>query len=566
VPFRSMLVFFLAQWFFPAGAIAEGIHLVEGSLHLRAGGQSTCTLEINASQSTSATEIRWRTQIGSVVVQDASVQAHPSGEGLQTAVVTIEVPTAERRIRMNMTAEYKNAAGEVVRGEFFFRIYPSIEDPDWNELKKLRMGVFGPAHGLNEGKEFRIGVFDPGNQVRPVLTQLGLQQDFLPTASSLEGYEGSLIFIGPGALVSESARRSLRDLLASPFHVPILVLNQEQAQGSPFPSGGIRKSRIISMGHPVFKGMDDLDLCGWRETGFIAHSPLITPTFGNFRPLLVMEDVVTDEADTLLLERLPSMGPRAIFCQLPLFERWEVEPVCPELLFNLLTYLSKSPPVMLSYGAEVYANPTQTAQTLLLKDLFQFDKDWEPAETQPVYADPGYPMVVLFPAGEWLESTLELHPSLLTRLVEWIEQGGEALVVGLDQECMPLLEPLVGTAIKTGETTTSEITLPKPNEPLLWGTRMRDWGVVQRYQKASLFIGEGDKSGWRMLVEPGCLALREMKEGKLVVLNVEVTETPAVELERLTRQILTNIGTRLPYPKAQPLPYSDEKDSGAGGG
>ncbi len=560
MPFQSMLVFFLALLYIPAGAFSEGIRLIEGSLHLRAGGQSTCTLEIDSSQGSSGTPIRLRTQVGAVIVQDATVQAHPSGEGHQVASVTIQVPTAERRIQMDLAAEFKNAAGEVIRGQFAFRIYPPDEAPDWNVLKKLRIGVFGPALTLNEGKELRIGVFDPTNQVRPVLTQLGLQQDFLPIPSSLVGYEGGLVIIGPGALDSESARRSLRDLLASPFHVPILVLGQEPAQTSPPPTSGIRNARINSVGHPVFKGLDDLDLCGWREQGVIAQSPLMTPTFGNFRPLLVMEDAAVGDADTLILERLPSMGSRVIYCQLPLFERWETEPVCPELLFNLLSYLSKSPPVMLSYGAEVYADPAQAG---LLKDLFLLGKDWEPGETQPVYYA-GDPRIVLVPTYEWLEAFLEEQTVLLTRMVEWIEKGGEVLVVGLDQECLPLLEPLVGAATKAVKSVTSEITFSKPDEKLLWGTRKGDWEEVQRHQKTGLSIEEGENSGWRMVVEPGCLAVRKIKEGKLVILNGDMAASPTVELERLTRQIMTNMDIRLPYPEIQPLPYLDEKTAVVG--
>lgn len=517
-----LLALSLPSW----GETPGTLHFREAGRHLWAGEQVTRTLVIDLpSQGTEAT-LRWRSLVGSVVLQDSTVSLHPTPENQMLATMRIQAPSAERRVQMDLVAEYHPSTGKVVRIQTSFQVYPREKSCTAKAL---------------EGK--RIGVFDPSGRMRTILIALGLQPDSLPLPGSVEGYEGDLVILGPGALAPANTGKALQKLLSdSTFRIPVLVLGQESGGASL----GVCNSTILAHGHPVFQGLEETDLQGWREDGVIAASPLICPGRGSYCPLLGMtEKDPGSVADALLIERIPDQFSRVVFCQLALTEKWESEPVCSQLLLNLLSYLLEPSTLELLPGLSFYVSHNSVKGKELIRGLLNLGGEWEPLETQPIYKDPDAHIAVMFPMDGCLTSVLDENPQLMTELLGWVEKGGKIWVAGVNAETLPLLAPLTGTALTLTQAG-GEVSFPKLDDPLLWGTRKEDWMAMVQQEGNCLAIDEHNPEGWKMLVEPGLLSIREIKKGKLVIMSTGPDQSSGPESQCLTRQLFNNLGTRLP--------------------
>ncbi len=192
--------------------------------------------------------------------------------------------------------------------------------------------------------------------------------------------------------------------------------------------------------HPILKGIDPWDLQLWSPDHVTAKGSYSRPDSGSFVPLI---DGAGDHERAgrsamdwnQLLECYRGQG-SYLLCQLPLIEKYDVEPMTRELLARIVAYETAEPQfVMPNKTLKVVGDPAGST-TAKLKDL---DVSFQPAKAD---------------AALDAESVLLLDaaalPADFAAPASWkqaMEQGAVVLVHGASPAQKPLLEALAGKTV-----------------------------------------------------------------------------------------------------------------------
>lgn len=302
--------------------------------------------------------VQWNTSVFSAVIQEGKEKMKLGElEGIPLKL-TLEMPEVKRRAPITLKVQIVCDGKVEVERQWDYSVFPQ--------------NISEPLKSILKNKE--IGIFDSSGKMKKILS--GLEIPFTPLSNQLNvgAFKGDLIIIGP-----EEISRDLEGILLileDKVHEGVSVVSfQEEFDIEdqflvPLNNIAIRPLEIknitiLSQNHPIFSGLTEDDFSNWREDEVVTRFPLIKPVKGNFR-ILAEGDLST----AVLLEVILGKG-RFVFCQLPVINKFQGEPIAQVLFANLLRYafIEQKPlqPVVI-YG-------TQEAKTMKVLNSLNVAKD-----------------------------------------------------------------------------------------------------------------------------------------------------------------------------------------------
>ncbi|MCY3020268.1 MAG: hypothetical protein NTW87_14715, partial [Planctomycetota bacterium] len=193
-----------------------------------------------------------------------------------------------------------------------------------------------------------LALFDPKGKTQAVLEKFGCKVRAVPAIASGDLAGSKHLVIGEDAVKENmtAERNALVEFVRSGGRVLVLP----QTDGSIMPSGTHFEKRnyaslgfVRTAGHPVMKGLKDMDFAMWNPGHLIARGLYRTPMSGNFLPLVECFHL-DREARTIswspLLELYMGQG-SLLAVQLPIIENLDAEPMAAEIWRRVLAYLSQ---------------------------------------------------------------------------------------------------------------------------------------------------------------------------------------------------------------------------------
>lgn len=218
----------------------------------------------------------------------------------------------------------------------------------------------------------------------------------------------------------------------------IIVLRQDAYPGGMLPAqlaSGVRSTMAFATqpAHYLLQGLPEDAFKFWPPDHIVTNGELIRPVSGAGRPL-----VVTGHPGGLshcaLLE-LPRGRGAYIFCQMPLVERYNVEPMADVLLSRLLVYASlfesESGATVVSGGDEQY-----------LEALSELGLRWVAAEDAHVALEREKPALVV----------LRGHAPVHRELLDWVGSGGNLVLDRPSDEVLQTVGAAAGFGLRAERT------------------------------------------------------------------------------------------------------------------
>lgn len=289
-------------------------------------------------------DFRWRLADaqGTGVADGHDARRMQSGD-MQRGVLTFDLPQVPRRtrytLRLDLLADGKFAYGE----QRDIDVWPDAVSPFPTPARK-------------------IVLFDPAGRTAPVFTKAGMAFTPVDQLSVPDGpASGTVLVLGEGAVQSnrEPAAAPLSNFVAAGGR--IVALRQENLLPGVPVQTTLEKREWCSLlftrtpQHPLLQGIDAWDLQFWAPDHVTAQGSYSRPDSGSFVTLL---DGCSDHDRAgrsatewvQLMECYRGQG-SYLLCQLPLAEKYDVEPMARELLARLIAYAA---------GASSFRQPTQT--------------------------------------------------------------------------------------------------------------------------------------------------------------------------------------------------------------
>ncbi|NOY80624.1 MAG: hypothetical protein GXP31_06420 [Kiritimatiellaeota bacterium] len=414
----------------------------------------------------------------------------------------------------------------------------------------------------------RVLVYDPVGDTRRLLDKAGI-------AATPFGADGGL---GTGAALVVVGRKAWSDSFAE-FAASSRLLDAvragranllvfEQLPGRPvfgleLAEQSARRVFPLDPGHPLLAGLeprDFIDLRGagdllparpppapetekkwpkryfkWGNRGITATVVFRKPHFGPFRPVL---ECGFDLTDAPLLEARIGRG-RIVLCNVDVTPRYGVDPVSTRLITNLIFALATSPASSTTApGAACVEAAGDSAARLL--ERFGL------VQSAGVNPDRTAVRSILVVGGDAPDPG---------RILDRVRAGAVALLLpgvavrAADAFGLRTSQQRYFTARKTGA------------DPLTTGVSASDL-YLKKWMTGPVLLGE---NGWRLVLDPGLLAVRKTGKGRLIACTFPIPEGAAekshagVKAVRFWNRLLANIGLSGPRfsPKLRPLrsPY-----------
>jgi hypothetical protein len=252
----------------------------------------------------------------------------PPGEMQQSFEIEFNVPEVKRPSTYNISGEIieDNETGKIY-DQFNHQIsaYPKPGTLPW---KKMSMVV----------------LFDPQGDTAILFKKLKIPHKRVNTIGKHGNAE--MLVVGRHALIGLSysdvhklqqrtKKENLSTLFLDQAHYPFdfpggLTLNTRHATTIGF---------IRSLHHPAMESFKEKDFQLWAPDTVISYKDFNLPTGGSYKPLLISGGT-GGLIYSPLIEQSHGKG-NTVFCQLPLIEKFWLEPIASQLLFRILKFMDR---------------------------------------------------------------------------------------------------------------------------------------------------------------------------------------------------------------------------------
>ncbi len=394
-------------------------------------------------------------------------------------------------------------------------------------------------------------VYDPDNTVAGLLDDLEIPFARRRWWEEIEPPEGIVFLLGPGALERKGFPPKEIINLARNGATIVVFRQDDFCSREEWKKEGIEllplrsdvKAGTWGVKPPLWSSdIDDKLLDRWAG-GRVGTALFERPASGNVRTWLMDGDGEIP----LIMEVFPGKG-RIVFCQCPVIEQFNEEPVAELLMKNLLRYAS-------------------AGRTEKFKDAFELRR----SDGSNCFAGKS---IGLFPRE--IEASVLFRPDDLSgeaslfligvdtdRLKSWRRQhlareeirrrvfdaGATLLVCGVGEGDVAFLEKLTGRTIELRENAEGAVRLNgKAEGQLLWGlTPGPVMSAIKKLHIQGVFAAEGDEAVLE-IIRPGLLVKFTVGRGRVIVCQVPL-DGQSKGQRRFHAQLMTNMGIRLLEPE-----------------
>ena len=538
---------------------------------------------------------------GQVVAEGHDKRPMDSGD-LQRGQLELDLPTVKDRtlytLRLDLLADGKFAYGEQRDIEVWASgsgmgvspirttgilpvssLSPAVSSSEQQQKQQLQQQRHGQdahaTHGQDARATRKIALFDPSGPTAAVFKKAGIAFTAMDKLGVPDGKPSETVLV-----LGERAVQANMDAAAGSLTAfadaggRIVVLAQEKL----LPALPIRTTLeprewgsmtwLRTPQHPILKGLDSWDVQFWSPDHVTNKGAYSRPDAGSFVPLI---DGAGDHDRASrsamdwneLLECYRGQG-SYLLCQLPLIEKYDVEPMAREMLARIVAYEAGEPQFLTpAKTLKVLADPGGST-TSKLKDM--------DVSFQPITADAKLDAesVVLVDAA-----ALAADFKAPAGWKDALEQGAVVLVHGASPAQKPLLEALAGKTVDItvqpyamweGRGCRNGYTWLTPglsHIDLYWklydgtegGTDQAEWPKL-KIEDLNCWSVRAD--GAVEHVYPGALVEIPVGKGKLVVDQIR-WDTANKKLERLTSRVVSSLMAGLnvrvaPYVPPRALP------------
>lgn len=448
--------------------------------------------------------VSWNTSVFSAVIQKDEKKIALGELAGKDLHLVLEMPGVKQRSPITLTVQVICDGKLEAEKQWEYSIFPrNISDTVKNIIKNRKLGLI-----------------DFSGKIKRILNESEIPFTSLTNQLSIGAFQGDLIIIGP-----KEEPRMMPTLLSSVENkvadgISVISFQEKMEIGdqfiipltnlSPLPLN-IKDITILSPNHPLFTGLTGNDFNNWRENGIVTSFPLIKPDKGNFR-ILAEADLST----TALLETFSGEG-KFIFCQLPVIDKFNSEPIAQALFVNLIRYALVKQETM--QPAVIHGN-TETEMIEILNSL---------SVTQDITGKSNIAIICL---DEKSEEIPHKEPTPIPpHIKEIIEKGGIILVFASLPKAVDFLRikenikrMRIAPATQQRIYRPSEdiIALEKGN-PLLWGL---------------------DESGINLLIREGKMYKFQVGNANVIICQSSFYKDNPENFGVLS-QLLTNLGIKI---------------------
>ena len=425
----------------------SGIRLdvAETSSHFFAGEMVCRTVAVeNKSSSTVSAPLVWRVMAESAILQQERLDLIVPAGGVTTSSVSLRMPEVKRLVVLHFLVLEQTTASSKAVLRMGLRVYPKDRQLAWEFLR-----------------DKKVGIWPPSDLLRSWFERLGARPRALEGISRISDFEGDLLVAGPGAFSDARTWRAFHEALEKRgAPIPVIVLRQDWLPGQATVDDGSGALEEREHGcsavrcvreHPLLRQFEDGDFVGWRGLAGVGKLPFLSPPAGNFRRLLLPGVGKTTPAeDALILERPFEKGLGILYCQVPLLEAREEEPVA-EILFNETLRYALSNTASLTRQGIVLCGSSESPALLKVSEYLlprKEDEQGDADEKRQVFS-----RVVrqTFPAGDPGAVILDANPKSATALLredsefsfkarKYVRAGGLLVVLGMPEETRRFLD------------------------------------------------------------------------------------------------------------------------------
>jgi len=314
--------------------------------------------------------------------------------------VSLAVPAGRDRIEALLRVSIEQGQRRVFADERAFTIYPPPKLPPLPEIR-----LYDPAGTLAK-------LFD--SQHKPFVAIKAFEELTAEAPGVLVIGEGALDALADeaGGWGGVEIGKHLYALVRAGWKV--IVLRQGMYPGGMLPAqldAGARSTMAFSTqpSHPLLEGLPDDAFKFWAPDHIVTAGELLRPATGAGRPLVVTGH--PDGVSHCALLELPRGRGAYIFCQMPLVERYHVEPMADVLLSRLLLYASL---FETSCGPAIVSGANQS----YLGALTELGARYAAEPDASASLRERNPAVVIL-CG---------HAAVREGLIHWVEEGGSLLL------------------------------------------------------------------------------------------------------------------------------------------
>lgn len=458
-------------------------------------------------QNYSEVVLNWQTLVRPAVIEKGKEIIKLKSGQKNKLTINFKMPEVKQRTELVCKIKIIADKKEIINKEILYSVFPKDIPRNLKNILSVK----------------RVGLLDKQGRLQDIFKYLDIQFVPLKSRLSLEAFEGDLIIIGPETIsadylhnilltLEEKVNQGLGVLCFTYKDPPEFKMNLESVNPQP---ELLWASEITAPGHPVFQGIKEKDFLNWTIY------PYALPQ-GNFRALLRTD---TSEEDSPLIE-FPHGRGKFIFCQMPVIERFDLDPAARIFLENLIRYacLEQIP----LQPAIIYAGPE--SQTLEILDSIGVVGLRNPEELSK--AD-----YIIICAD--IELKLLNNKRFQQELNKIIRQGSTLIIFGFSLGNEDLFKRLI-PGLEWAECVLAPVDIDKEN-PILWGITKND---IEQIFSMDLFFSFSNNKNMTMLVKPGLMAKIEQGQGRIIICPGELKEDNPKNIPFIS-QLLTNLGVKI---------------------
>jgi len=448
----ALLLFFSPGILTRAAATSEsaegsGIRLevAETSSHFFAGETVYRTVAVeNKSSSTLSVPLVWRVMAEAATLQQGRLDLIVPAGGVTTSSVSLRMPEVKRLVVLHFLVFEQTTASSKGVLRMALRVYPRDRQLAWEFLR-----------------DKKVGIWPPSDLLRSWFERLGARPRALEGISRISDFEGDLLMAGPGAFRDARTWRAFHEALEKRgAPIPVIVLRQDWLPGQATVNDGSGAPEEREHGcsavrcvreHPLLRQFEDGDFVGWRGLAGVGNLPFLSPPAGNFRRLLLAGGGKTASAeDALILERPFEKGLGILYCQVPLLEAREEEPVA-EILFNQVLRYALANTASLTRQGIVLCGSSESPALLKVSQYLlprKEDEQGDADEKRQVLSrvvrqafpagDPG--AVILDASSKSAAALLQEDSEFSVKVRKYVRAGGILVVLGMPEETRRFLD------------------------------------------------------------------------------------------------------------------------------
>jgi hypothetical protein len=297
-------------------------------------------------------------------------------------------------------------------------------------------------------------LFDPGKKTTDLLAKIGITPKFIDLIA--DGLSASAIVLGQNAYTENFNDKDMKNLNSYVSQGgTVLTMGEEKwpergfGINTVFQEARSNHAWVRSEGHPVLKGISDLDLGFWGGDHWVNQHVLLKPDRGTGTAWRTLIDVGSRQGleGAVLVELFSGKG-RFLHNLLDLSKAAE-EPGALALLQNLLDNINekveKRNPVSIMVGED---HPV----VVQLKQSYIRIQPWDMNQTDvPLFVSAG---------------NTETDPK---KIATWVKKGGIVWLLDLDDKNVVRWDDVVSGGIDIHASNSYDGALIVENDPLLWG-------------------------------------------------------------------------------------------------